>query len=112
DGIRDWSVTGVQTCALPICHAPRIRQRSSSNFPAWHWMDHFFARLPEGHPLPGPGRRLVRVAAAGTRPEEAAVVLPPGGRPAVRLRRAVGLLARGRRWGGPGDVCHPDHVAQ
>src|SRR5262249_58795970 len=20
DGIRDWSVTGVQTCALPICH--------------------------------------------------------------------------------------------
>ena len=19
DGIRDWSVTGVQTCALPIC---------------------------------------------------------------------------------------------
>src|SRR5262249_59784313 len=23
DGIRDWSVTGVQTCALPIC----LRQR-------------------------------------------------------------------------------------
>src|SRR5258706_11848967 len=22
DGIRDWSVTGVQTCALPICAAP------------------------------------------------------------------------------------------
>src|SRR5262249_57014775 len=22
DGIRDWSVTGVQTCALPICTAP------------------------------------------------------------------------------------------
>src|SRR5262249_59694554 len=21
DGIRDWSVTGVQTCALPICQA-------------------------------------------------------------------------------------------
>jgi len=21
DGIRDWSVTGVQTCALPICEA-------------------------------------------------------------------------------------------
>src|SRR5438046_9210416 len=21
DGIRDWSVTGVQTCALPICKA-------------------------------------------------------------------------------------------
>src|SRR5262249_58919681 len=23
DGIRDWSVTGVQTCALPISSAPR-----------------------------------------------------------------------------------------
>src|SRR5438093_6553108 len=22
DGIRDWSVTGVQTCALPISHPP------------------------------------------------------------------------------------------
>src|SRR5262249_58988701 len=22
DGIRDWSVTGVQTCALPICQTP------------------------------------------------------------------------------------------
>src|SRR5437016_12621598 len=22
DGIRDWSVTGVQTCALPISHTP------------------------------------------------------------------------------------------
>src|SRR5438093_12372611 len=22
DGIRDWSVTGVQTCALPICRHP------------------------------------------------------------------------------------------
>ena len=24
DGIRDWSVTGVQTCALPICHDIRM----------------------------------------------------------------------------------------
>src|SRR2546430_5798040 len=23
DGIRDWTVTGVQTCALPICHLTR-----------------------------------------------------------------------------------------
>src|SRR5262249_59627439 len=23
DGIRDWSVTGVQTCALPICRSER-----------------------------------------------------------------------------------------
>src|ERR1019366_3321175 len=28
DGIRDWSVTGVQTCALPICFdLPVVRQR-------------------------------------------------------------------------------------
>src|SRR5438046_7440078 len=24
DGIRDWSVTGVQTCALPICFLDRM----------------------------------------------------------------------------------------
>src|SRR5437016_10750396 len=27
DGIRDWSVTGVQTCALPICFGEVLRQR-------------------------------------------------------------------------------------
>src|SRR5438093_9635151 len=26
DGIRDWSVTGVQTCALPICHARHTQE--------------------------------------------------------------------------------------
>src|SRR5215213_10788139 len=32
DGIRDWSVTGVQTCALPICPGtPRAISRSSSS---------------------------------------------------------------------------------
>src|SRR5438046_8044415 len=25
DGIRDWSVTGVQTCALPICSRASVR---------------------------------------------------------------------------------------
>src|SRR5262249_59719373 len=25
DGIRDWSVTGVQTCALPISRGTRVR---------------------------------------------------------------------------------------
>src|SRR5262249_58525985 len=29
DGIRDWSVTGVQTCALPICRAGAGRGRST-----------------------------------------------------------------------------------
>src|SRR5262249_59383196 len=27
DGIRDWSVTGVQTCALPICQAGHVGRR-------------------------------------------------------------------------------------
>src|SRR5438093_5246788 len=27
DGIRDWSVTGVQTCALPICVASQVQHR-------------------------------------------------------------------------------------
>src|SRR5258706_11243683 len=26
DGIRDWSVTGVQTCALPIYAEPQVRR--------------------------------------------------------------------------------------
>src|SRR5258706_10559816 len=36
DGIRDWSVTGVQTCALPICaiRRPRPCPRSSLLFGA------------------------------------------------------------------------------
>src|SRR5215213_10076948 len=39
DGIRDWSVTGVQTCALPICRgsarrAPTRHVRSPSGSPA------------------------------------------------------------------------------
>src|SRR5262249_57275818 len=39
DGIRDWSVTGVQTCALPIwAHTARSRRlclRASSNARWW-----------------------------------------------------------------------------
>src|SRR5215213_10564865 len=30
DGIRDWSVTGVQTCALPICSGARARSLTSA----------------------------------------------------------------------------------
>src|SRR5207249_8204816 len=32
DGIRDRNVTGVQTCALPICVATEIRPRALLNF--------------------------------------------------------------------------------
>src|ERR1019366_7172873 len=35
DGIRDWSVTGVQTCALPICSTfPGLRSTSKSDMRA------------------------------------------------------------------------------
>ena len=37
DGIRDWSVTGVQTCALPISdHAPMVARFSLG---AWSAVD-------------------------------------------------------------------------
>src|SRR5205807_5621308 len=32
DGIRDYKVTGVQTCALPIFSRPRSRSRSRPSF--------------------------------------------------------------------------------
>src|ERR1019366_9025771 len=31
DGIRDWSVTGVHTCALPISHHPSLRRQLLSH---------------------------------------------------------------------------------
>src|SRR5256885_3280844 len=33
DGIRDYKVTGVQTCALPICRALRPRQQAPLEVP-------------------------------------------------------------------------------
>src|SRR5262249_57246434 len=33
DGIRDWSVTGVQTCALPICALRRVFAYSRPYWP-------------------------------------------------------------------------------
>src|SRR5262249_59528727 len=35
DGIRDWSVTGVQTCALPICNINTVSLLKTSGFPAY-----------------------------------------------------------------------------
>src|SRR5262249_57254391 len=33
DGIRDWSVTGVQTCALPILNCSRLMMAESLSLP-------------------------------------------------------------------------------
>src|SRR5262249_57230210 len=57
DGIRDWSVTGVQTCALPIS---RHRHRAG-----------------------GPRRRLLWRERHGEAPR----VQPGGAEPAIALRR-------------------------
>src|SRR5215213_11049556 len=35
DGIRDWSVTGVQTCALPISMARRATPRFTDGLSGW-----------------------------------------------------------------------------
>src|SRR5690606_40016686 len=53
--IRDFHVTGVQTCALPIFYMPKLerQQRMRSNvsmvkkFNISHWVKLFFARLHE-----------------------------------------------------------------
>src|SRR5262249_59144895 len=77
DGIRDWSVTGVQTCALPIYAAPG---------PAWHGQalllrqlgDHGFGRDEQAGDR---GRTLQRRAHHFSRVDDA-------------LRDEIAVLAR------------------
>src|SRR5262249_59340109 len=67
DGIRDWSVTGVQTCALPISSSPRRlrpeqREGPLSAPPRRRRGDE--GRLPgvDQRPLPARARDAVRTA--------------------------------------------------
>ena len=58
DGIRDRLVTGVQTCALPICGARRLRIRIYRHTRChldWRtYLDYFFRGPDEqGHRTPG-----------------------------------------------------------
>src|SRR5437867_11452826 len=47
DGIRDRTVTGVQTCALPISSsAERLRTGSSRPPPGWRWRTRCPSRSP------------------------------------------------------------------
>src|SRR5205807_6737352 len=102
DGIRDYKVTGVQTCALPI------------------WIG---GQEPEWREREGETEQVIRVEErAGVRVEDVGVeeparpggerVLVPGERPGVQeavvpgyaLRseeRRVGKECRCRRWGAP-----------
>src|SRR5262249_60136428 len=61
DGIRDWSVTGVQTCALPISDRERARLAAARGALA--------PRLPAGARLAGgaPVRALPGAARLGGR---------------------------------------------
>ena len=62
--------------------------------------------------LPHPGRRLLRVAEERRRPQEgqeAAVLHPPARRRALRLRRAVGGVARPGQGPGAAAVLHDHH---
>src|SRR5262249_57781694 len=89
DGIRDWSVTGVQTCALPISRHPlllpraRLAPREPPSRKARDRCDPARARLPR-----------VRLVPDGTAP-------PPGGVAVVPFVAATGghLRSEERRVG-------------
>src|SRR5207247_3583763 len=55
DGIRDPLVTGVQTCALPIC---RVRARSPLDARPHHLREHGVAPPPRAPRLRGRRRRV------------------------------------------------------
>src|SRR5437764_11699744 len=55
DGIRDTSVTGVQTCALPICHP--VRQQGPGNVAERHAAA---ARVQPSRSGAGAGGRITR----------------------------------------------------
>src|SRR5438105_9515260 len=65
DGIRDPLVTGVQTCALPICSASRTKSRSNHQRRRLRWR----ARLGSGRAAQNRGGDRL-VARGGERSEE------------------------------------------
>src|SRR5439155_12988479 len=71
DGIRDGHVTGVQTCALPICELGRPAAPGGDQAREAIWPD---CRLPARHQLPRRGR------ADGTAPAHAPARRPPARR--------------------------------
>src|SRR5690606_41120406 len=97
DGIRDFHVTGVQTCALPICRRPREQRRhlrASGVRPP----------IPR-RATPRDGAQLLRRAAYG---RSAAAELP---RTPQRHDRQRALAARseerrvGKEWTSGGEPC-------
>src|SRR3989454_10646328 len=89
DGIRDYKVTGVQTCALPILRPSRdAGQREDARR----------ARLAVRGPRDGPARRGTE---RPSRPHERARGDPRGGGAATVAARTVAGEERRRHGGGP-----------
>src|SRR6266700_3237310 len=77
DGIRDFHVTGVQTCALPICHSP---ESPSSRIGA----------LRETSP---PRRRFMSTTSCSVTPSRLAISLTWSGRRSPSSSAEILLLA-------------------
>src|SRR5438093_5219028 len=87
DGIRDWSVTGVQTCALPICarhddqdHAGRRHGGLDLHDAVLHDLDRRGAHAPLG-------------VLAALLQEARDLLLPQIGRASCRERVSISVLA-------------------
>src|ERR1019366_3598456 len=87
DGIRDWSVTGVQTCALPICVTGMSGCWSAVGAPIAQGDDVFMV-LPATLPEPELERRL--------KDADAAVVMKLG-RHLPKIRRTLARVGRLQR---------------
>src|SRR6266567_8348812 len=67
DGIRDLTVTGVQTCALPISAAPSGNWMSAGKFTT-AWGQPHVANLPTEEVFTSPDRRRTEGTIRSTRP--------------------------------------------
>src|SRR6266567_7423527 len=90
DGIRDLTVTGVQTCALPIWAHPR----GGGDCPGWLFGGACFADvgaedLAGPAPAPGPLPPLSSVMLAGTAATMTAAAAAPTATWRVRCRRRL-----------------------
>src|SRR6266536_1737578 len=71
DGIRDPLVTGVQTCALPICHGrhnARLKPESRRRFWRFCWRSDGPLRTAKRHHQPGTAPRTLAASPTPTRP--------------------------------------------
>src|SRR5262249_57807048 len=96
DGIRDWSVTGVQTCALPISRARRDEARRVA--------DRWLRRSGQG-PARRPGRRRrgrARPKARAARTRRFQEARPRDARKAARKIGRASCRGRGGNAGGGG----------